>query len=189
MARYTGTLVFEAGPGTVPRGPDVLDRLALPDRAVHRSSYCDGSTLTVVVDFRSAHPASVCRRAVEAVQRRWAQVTGVAAGPPVSVRVRPLRPPQPVPAGVARSREYAWRRDGDGDAAGDGRLVLLDAGSDPVSWPNGPVDPDDPAGPDDPDDPNGRDRSNGAHEPRPPRLGLRALRIGLPVLHREHRGH
>jgi hypothetical protein len=186
MARYTGTLVFEAGPGTVPRGPDVLDRLALPDRAVHRSSYCDGSTLTVVVDFRSAHPASVCRRAVEAVQRRWAQVTGVAAGPPVSVRVRPLRPPQPVRAGVARPREYAWRLDGDGDATGDGRLVLLDAGSDPVSWPNGPANPDDP---DDRAGPDGRDRSNGAHEPRPPRLGLRALRIGLPVLHREHRGH
>jgi hypothetical protein len=135
MARYTVTLVFEAGRGTVPQGPDVLERLPLPEPVVHRFSYCDGRTLTAVLDFRSARPASVCRATVEAIQTAWRQISGQSVGRPLSVRVRPLRQPQPVESGVARPREYAWQPD---DESADGVLVLVDAGSDPITWPNGP---------------------------------------------------
>jgi hypothetical protein len=138
MARYTVTLVFEAGLGKGPQGPDVLESMPLPERAVHRYSYCDGRTLTAVVDFRSAQPASVCRDVVEAVQRVWSQVAGVAVGAPLSVRVRPLRPPQPVGDGRARPREYIWQPDCGGP---DGSLVLVDAGSDPIVWGDGPDGP------------------------------------------------
>ena len=47
MARYTMTMVFESGHADDAHGPEVLARLALPDHAVHRSSWCDGTTLTV----------------------------------------------------------------------------------------------------------------------------------------------
>lgn len=137
MARYTVTLVFEADQGKAPRGPDVLEGMPLPERAVHRFSYCDGRTLTAVVDFRSAQPASVCKDAVEGIQRVWSQIAGVALGPPMSVRVRPLRPPQPVAAGIARPREYVWQPDG----GPDGSLVLVDAGSDPITALEEPRDP------------------------------------------------
>src|SRR3954470_12114126 len=118
MARYTITLVFNVGPGPTPQGADVLlDRLELPDNAVHRLSSCDGSTLTVVVDFRSSHPASVCRlvsdgvRAARAEGARaaWAGVPGAEVGEPLTARVRPLHPPQPVAGGTGRPREYVWR--------------------------------------------------------------------------------
>jgi hypothetical protein len=173
MARYTVTLVFTVPAGTSPRGPDVLARLPLPPQATYRRSSCDGSTLTVVVDFRSSHPASVCRQVAHAARGAWAEVSGAEPGDPTSVRVRPLRPPHPVPGAAARSREYIWRRDEDGD--GDGRLVLVDAGSDPVSPPNDvePVEQGDSAHP-------GR--------PRRPVPGLGPLRNALPLLPRRHRG-
>jgi hypothetical protein len=129
MARYTVTLVFEAGLGKGPQGPDVLESMPLPERAVHRYSYCDARTLTAVVDFRSAHPATVCKDVVEVVQRVWSQTAGVAVGAPLSVRVRPLRPPRPVAGRPARPREYVWQPDCGGP---DGSLVLVDAGSDPI---------------------------------------------------------
>ena len=137
MARYTVTLVFEAAGGRAPQGVDVLERVPLPERVVHRFSSCDGRTLTAVLDFRSARPASVCRATVEIIQSTWQRITGEAVGPPLRVRVRPLRRPQPVDSGVARPREYAWRPD---DDSPDGVLVLVDAGSDPITWPNGPGD-------------------------------------------------
>jgi hypothetical protein len=50
MVRFAVTVVFEVGPGKVPRGADVLDRVTIPGKATHRFSYCDGRTLTVVID-------------------------------------------------------------------------------------------------------------------------------------------
>jgi hypothetical protein len=132
MARYTVTLVFEADQGKVPQGPDVLEGMPLPERAVYRFSYWDGRILTAVVDFRSAHPASVCKDTVQSIQRVWSESAGVSLGRPMSVRVRPLRPPLPVAAGVARSREYVWQPDG----GPDGSLILVEAGSDPITWPS-----------------------------------------------------
>jgi hypothetical protein len=108
--------------------------MPLPERAVHRYSYYDGRTLTAVVDFRSAQPASVCKEVVQAVQEVWSQRAGVAVGPPLSVRVRPLRPPRPVAGGPARPREYVWQPDVGGP---DGSLVLVDVGSDPIVGPGG----------------------------------------------------
>lgn len=134
MARYTVMLVFEAGQGKVPNGPDVLEALELPEHAVHRFSYSDGRTLTAVIDFRSAKPAAVCRETVERIRRVWSELTGTPSGPPLSVRVRPLRPPRPVATGVARPREYVWQPDCGGP---DGALVLVDPGSDPITWPSG----------------------------------------------------
>jgi hypothetical protein len=170
MARYTVTLVFAVTPGTTHRGPDVLARLPLPAHASHRRSSCDGSTLTLVADFRSSHPASVCRQLADAVRAGWDEVSGADPGDSTVVRVRPLRPPQPVDGGAGRPREYVWRRDGDGD----GRLVLVDAGSDPVSGPNDVERPD-----------HGRVE----HPDRPRRRapGLGPLRIALPLLPRRQR--
>jgi hypothetical protein len=170
MARYTVTLVFEAGRGTSPRGLDVLAQLQLPAHAAHRRSSCDGSTLTVVADFRSSHPASVCRQVADAVRTAWAELSGGDPGNPTSVRVRPLRPPQPVPGGAGRSREYLWHQDGEGD----GRLVLVDAGSDPVSAPN------------DVEHPEHAHVTHPERPRRPPR-GLGPLRLAIPLLPRRQR--
>ena len=166
MGRYTVTLVFDVGPGAVPPGPDVLERVPLPDGAVQRLSSTDGTALTVVVDFRSSHPASVCRRVCDAIRAACADTDGADPGEPRRVRVRPLRPPQPAPAGPGRAREYVWRPS-DG---GDGTLVLVDAGSDPYSRPNAP--------------PQTRAPE---HAPQHRVRGLGPLRIALPTLPRRHR--
>jgi hypothetical protein len=142
MARYTMTARFDAhagadGDAPSSHGPEVLARLSLPDRAVHRSSTCDGTTLTVVVDFRSWQPAAVCRHTVDAVRAAWRGSSGADLGEPVSVRVHPQRPPQPAAGAVGRPREYAWRPDAEG--GGDGTLVLVDPGSEPISAPEGPA--------------------------------------------------
>jgi hypothetical protein len=170
MARYTVTLVFAVTPGTNQRGSDVLARLPLPAHATHRRSSCDGSTLTLVADFRSSHPASVCRQLADAARAAWADVSGADPGNPTIVRVHPLRPPHPVDGGAGRAREYVWCRDDDGD----GRLVLVDAGSDPVSGPND-VEPPDPA--------------HGGHPDRPRRRvpGLGPLRLAIPLPPRRRR--
>jgi hypothetical protein len=137
MARYTVTLVFAVGadtkgPGTNPWASDALAKLRLPALATHLRTSCDDSTVTVVADFRSSRPASVCRELADAARSAWAEVSGADPGDPTSVRVRPLRPPHPVSGDAGSSREYEWHREGDGD----GRLVLVDAGSDPTSAPN-----------------------------------------------------
>jgi hypothetical protein len=171
MGRYTATLSFDARGGSPPHGTDVFAGLPLPEHATLRSRSCDGGRLTLVIDFRSSRPAAVCRRAVDAVRATWRQATGADVGEPISVRVRPLRPPQPVPGGASRRREYAWRPDG----TGDGRLELVDAGTDPITPPSGL--------------PTLEDADQGAlsSEPRkPPRRtrGLGPLRITLPQLPR-----
>ena len=74
MGRYAVMLVFEVGDGKMPRGADVLDRMRLGDKAVHRFSYCDGRSLTVIVDW-SAGSAG--------------QATGRSAGSSRATRRRP----------------------------------------------------------------------------------------------------
>jgi len=172
MARYTMTMVFESGDADDAHGPEVLARLALPDHAVHRSSWCDGTTLTVVVDFRSSHPAAVCRFTVDAVRAAWARASSADLGDPISVRVRPLRPPHPVPDGAGRPREYRWQPD---PAGGDGQLVLIDPGSDPFSSANGPWE----------DERVSHVPAEHGHRRRAPGLG--PLRIALPILPRRRR--
>ena len=122
MGRFSVTTVFEVPPGKSPRGPDVLERMVLPDRAVHRFSYCDGRSLTAVVDWRAANPEQACADAVLGIRLVWAQITGHDPGPPLSVRVRVLDLPARVSAG-ARGREFRWVP----DVGGQGRLVPLDA--------------------------------------------------------------
>jgi hypothetical protein len=171
MARYTVTLVFAVDPGTARRGSDPLSGLPLPAHATHRRSSCDGSTMTIVADFRSSRPAAVCRQVADAARARLAEVCGADPGQPTSVRVRPLHPPKPVAEGAGRSREYAWCPDGDAD----GRLVLVDAGSDPTSAPND-VDP--------------REQADGdpTVRARRPVRGLGPFRMALPRLPRRDRG-
>jgi hypothetical protein len=179
MARYTVTLVFTVGPGTNPRAPDVLARLRLPAVATHLRTSRDGSMVTVVADFRSSRPASVCREVVDAARSAWAEVSGADPGDPTSVRVRPLRPPQPVSGDAGSSREYVWHRDGDGD----GRLVLVDAGTDPTSAPND-VEQAEQAEQVEPEA-----HVVGAHPGRPRRSasGRGHFRIAIPLLPHRHR--
>jgi hypothetical protein len=172
MARYTVTLVFAVGPGTDPCGSDPLAGLPLPAHATYRRSSCDGSRMTITADFRSSRPAAVCRQVADAARAGWAELSGVDPGHPTSVRVRPLHPPRPVADGAGRSREYVWCPDDDGD----GRLVLVDAGSDPTSVANDVQ-------------PRQQEQADDALTggPRRPVRGLGPFRTALPrLLRREH---
>ena len=88
--RYAVTLVFEVGRGKVPRGADILSRMTVPRRAIHRFSYCDGRTLTVVVDWSARTAAQAVDEAVLTTRLVWAQLTGDDPGDPLSRQVRPL---------------------------------------------------------------------------------------------------
>lgn len=105
MGRFAVTVVFEVPPGKSPRGADVLERMVLPDRAVHRFSYCDGRTLTAVVDWRARRPEHACEQAVLGVRLVWRQITGQDLGAPLTVRVRPLDVRTRISAGT---REHRW---------------------------------------------------------------------------------
>jgi hypothetical protein len=167
MGRFSVTAVFEVPPGKSPRGPDVLERMVLPDRAVHRFSYCDGRSLTAVVDWRAKRPEQACADAVLGIRLVWAQITGHDPGQPLSVRVRVLDLPARVAAG-ARGREFRWIP----DVGGQGRLVPLDA---PGTW-----------GPDDGRPPADGDDGGlaGVREPRRPKPspGSAAMSLEEPRL-------
>src|SRR3954453_20853668 len=90
LMRYAVTLVFEVGQGKVPRGADVLNRMTILRRAVHRFSYCDGRTLTVVVDWSARTADQAVDEAVLATRLVWAQLTADAPGEPLSRQLRPL---------------------------------------------------------------------------------------------------
>src|SRR3954471_2538942 len=94
MARYTMTMVFESGHADDAHGPEVLARLALPDHAVHRSSWCDGTTLTVVGDFRSSPPAALCRVTVDAARAAWGRASCADGGGGARGRGAPRRRPR-----------------------------------------------------------------------------------------------
>jgi hypothetical protein len=108
MGRYAVTAVFEVGPGKVPRGPDVLDRMRISDKATHRFSYCDGRTLTVVIDWTAGSAEEASTDVVVAVRLVWAQLVGTDPGKPLSLRVRPLTPIARVSAGLRRGFETVW---------------------------------------------------------------------------------
>ena len=162
MGRFSVTTVFEVPPGKSPRGSDVLDRMVLPDRAVHRFSYCDGRSLTAVVDWRAAHPEQACADAVLGIRLVWAQITGHDPGPPLSVRVRALDVRARVSAG-GRGTELRWVP----DAGGRGRLVPIDA---PDTW-----------GPDDgwPPAPGDDGGLAGVREPRRPKPSPGSAAVSL----------
>jgi hypothetical protein len=149
MGRYAVTLVFEVGDGKMPRGPDVLDRMRLGDKAVHRFSYCDGRSLTVIVDWSAASAGHACTESALAVRLVWAQLTGADPGEPLSTRARPLNPPRRVAAGVRLATAFAAR---------PGRFRRLGP---PLEWLSGP---DFPAPPDDDDG-----GLAGVREPRRPK--------------------
>ncbi len=137
MGRYAVTLVFEVGGGKMPRGADVLDRMRLGKKAVHRFSYCDGRSLTVIVDWTADSAGQACTESALAIRLVWAQLTGVDPGDPLSTRARPLRPP---PLVVAGSRMSAVaRREID-------RRIRRRSESDRSSGPDGLDGPDDEGG-------------------------------------------
>ncbi len=107
MERYAVTLVFEVGGGKMPRGADVLDRMRLGKKAVHRFSYCDGRSLTVIVDWTADSAGQACTESALAIRLVWAQLTGVDPGDPLSRRARPLKPLPRIAAGV-RAAPTAW---------------------------------------------------------------------------------
>ena len=149
MGRYAVTLVFEVGGGKMPRGADVLDRMRLAKKAAHRFSYCDGRSLTVIVDWTADSAGQACAESALAIRLVWAQLTGVDPGDPLSQRARPLKPPPRVAAGVRRAAAYA---------ANPRRFRRLGP---PPEWLSGPDFPD---GPD--DDEGGL---AGVREPRRPK--------------------
>ncbi len=159
MARYAVTAVFEVGAGKVPRGADVLQRALPAERTTHRFSYCDGRTLTAVVDQRAPDPAAACVDVVRAVRAAWTRLAGADPGRPLTVRVRALSLPARISAGAVRRREWGWTPDG----GPSGRLVLLHPGD---TVPGG----DGPEGPGDPDDPDDGGLA-GVREPRRPGPG------------------
>ena len=59
-------------------------------KATHRFSYCDGSTLSLVVDWRADSAAQAGDEAALATRLVWAQLTGDDPGEPLSRRIRPL---------------------------------------------------------------------------------------------------
>jgi hypothetical protein len=154
MGRYAVTAVFEVGPGKVPHGADVLDRMRISDKATHRFSYCDGRTLTAVIDWSAVSAEQASGDVALAVRLVWAQLTGNDPGTPLSLRVRPLTPVARVSAGVRRGIETVrpGRRTREN--------VLLDPGLE--------VPPPRPF--DDPDDPDDGGLA-GVREPRRPKPG------------------
>src|SRR4051794_41789272 len=102
MARFAVTAVFEVGAGKVPRGPDVLDRVTIAGKATHRFSYCDGRTLTVVIDWTADSEGAARDAAVIGLRLARAGLTGAHPGDPPR-----LRGPPPPPPGVARGAPRA----------------------------------------------------------------------------------
>jgi hypothetical protein len=138
MARFAVTAVFEVGPGKVPRGADVLDRVSVPEKATHRFSYCDGTTLTVVIDWTAPSEAAARENAVTAIRLIWSQLTGSDPGRPLHVRVRSLTPKVAARVAAGARRLTSWhpeglpvldrievlpRRSDDGDDPDDGGLA------------------------------------------------------------------
>src|SRR3954463_10016364 len=125
MARFAVTAVFEVGPGKVPRGADVLERVSIPGKATHRFSYCDGRTLTVVIDWTAdsegaardaaviglrAAPGGPAARDAPVIGLRLAGagLTGAAPGDPLSVRVRSLTPQVVARVAAGARRLTSW---------------------------------------------------------------------------------
>jgi hypothetical protein len=168
MRRYAVTAVFEVGPGKVPRGPDVLDRMRISHKATHRFSYCDGRTLTVVIDWTAPGPEDASRDAVVGIRLVWSQLVGSDPGTPLSLRVRPLTPTPKVFAGLLRGAgSLRWHSEGF-RGSGD---VLLDPGLEVLPDRRS----DDRDGPDDPDDGG----LAGVREPRRPKPGPGHLSAAL----------
>jgi hypothetical protein len=157
MARYAVTAVFEVGPGKVPRGADVLDRMRISEKATHRFSYCDGRTLTVVIDWTAGGPDQASTDVVVEVRLVWAQLTGTDPGKPLSLRVRPLTPIARVSAGVRRRLETVLP--GGPTSGARGLHPTLEVLPERLF--------DDPDDPDDPDDGG----LAGVREPRRPKPG------------------
>jgi hypothetical protein len=112
MGRYAVTLVFEVGDGKMPRGADVLERMHVGKKAVHRFSYCDGRSLTVVVDWSAGSAEQASTEAALASRLLWTQITGADPGEPLSSRTRPLTPPPLVSAGLGAALGRRMRRRG-----------------------------------------------------------------------------
>jgi hypothetical protein len=140
MARFAVTVVFEVGPGKVPHGADVLERGTVPGKAVHRFSYCDGRTLTVVIDWTAESERVARESAITALRLAWAGLTGADPGDPLSVRTRSLSPtvvervaagtrrlafryPEGLPDVSSLKEPRMRRRPGDGDDPDDGGLA------------------------------------------------------------------
>jgi hypothetical protein len=110
MARFAVTAVFEVGPGKVPRGADVLERVSIAGKATHRFSYCDGRTLTVVIDWTADSESAARDAAVTGLRLAWAGLAGADPGDPLSVRIRALTMAERVAAGTRRLR--SWHPEG-----------------------------------------------------------------------------
>ncbi len=140
MERYAVTLVFEVGAGKMPQGADVLERMRLGTKAVHRFSYCDGRTLTVIVDWSAVSADRATSEAAVAIRLLWTQMTGADPGDPLTGRTRPLRGPR-VPAGL-RAAATGWSAAARRMHLGS-RQDRLDVRDDPWTGPEGPDEPDD----------------------------------------------
>jgi hypothetical protein len=112
MARFAVTVVFEVGQGKVPRGADVLDLVTIPGKATHRFSYCDGRTLTAVIDWTAGSESAARDAAVTGLRLAWAGLTGIDPGDPLSVRVRSLTPKVVARVAAGARRVTSWHPEG-----------------------------------------------------------------------------
>ena len=160
MARFAVTAVFEVGPGKVPHGADILERVSIPGKATHRFSYCDGTTLSVVLDWTAPSEDTARENAVTAVRLVWAQLTGQDPGPALHVRVRSLTPKVVARVAAGARRLTSWHPEGLPRSSVLDRLDVL-----PLRFDDG----------DDPDDGG----LAGVREPRRPKPGPGHLSAAL----------
>lgn len=178
MPGFVVTAVFvlgrEAAAGwKVPLGPDVLASSLGPG---HRFSYCDGGTLSVVLELVAADDALAFETVLGRVERAWAGLGGGELPAPTTLRLQRTVPPDRIPAGrpgsAPRIQAARDRVLGRGRARG---LVFFSPPGDPLAveadrWAPWPWD--------DPDDDGGL---AGVREPRRSGPDPGHLAAGCPV--------
>ena len=97
MPGYVITVVFEVGGGRVRTGRDVLR--AAWGRG-HRFSYCDGTTLVLVVERRAAGRADAFDSVLARAEQLWVEAGGERLPPPCRVRVEAVVPEPKVVGGA-----------------------------------------------------------------------------------------
>jgi hypothetical protein len=89
MSGYVITLGHPTGGARAPLGRDVIASWWGPG---HEFSYCDGRTLTLVVEVAARSRADAFEAVLAKLECIWSALTGVALSPPTTVRVEVVVP-------------------------------------------------------------------------------------------------
>jgi len=104
----TAVFVLDGAPAAgwkVPLGADVLAPTLRPG---HRFSYCDGHTLSVVLELTAARDSAAFETALDRIEQAWTALGGGDLTAPTTLRLQREVPPELVPAGrpgTAAARE------------------------------------------------------------------------------------